>query len=298
MRHDGDEAPAPPGVDVSIPSPARMWNYLQGGKDNFAADRAAAQQAARALPSAPAIARLARAWQADVVRRLAALGVRQFLDIGTGIPAAGSVHEVAQAIAPASRVVYVDNDPLVLAHARALLASAPQGSCAYLHADLRDPGPILAGAAAALDLARPTAIVLTAVLHFLTDAEDPWAVTARLLAGITGDAFLAVIHAGSDLSPAQAAVTEREYNARSPVPITFRTRAQVAGFFDGMQLLDPGLVPLAQWPAAGLKGSKDAALTGGHGDGYAGLGRRAGTAPPADRPGTAASPPCTHPERP
>ena len=281
MRNDCDDAAAAAAaVDPARPSPARIWNYLQGGKDNFAADRAAADQATAAMPSLPAIARWVRAWQADVVGMLADMGVRQFLDIGAGLPTAGGVHEVAQAIAPESRVVYVDNDPLVLAHARALLTSAPGGSCAYLDADLRNPGRILDGARRTLDLARPTGILMVAVLHFLADADDPWAIVSQLLAGITGDAYLAISHFGSDLSPAEATAGQRAYNARSQVPVHPRTQGQVARFFAGMQMLGPGLVPPAQWPVA-MEGE---CLEGeeGAGHGYVGLGRREGRAGGAD----------------
>jgi DNA-binding HxlR family transcriptional regulator len=270
-----DEVSAPFGVDTSKPMPARVWNYWQGGKDNFAADREQGDRAAAGMPYLPVTARMARIWQADVVQRLVAAGVRQFLDIGTGLPSAGSVHEVAQAIAPESRVVYVDNDQLVLGHARALLASAPEGACAYLDADLRDPARILAGAAQTLDLTRPTAIVLCGVLHFVTDAEDPWAAVATLVAGISGDAYLAIGHGGSDLAAEHTDAGARSYNQHSPVPITFRPRAQVARFYEGagMELLDPGLVSLDTWPADGLA-EEDVGHTGGYG--YVALGYRPG----------------------
>src|ERR1700761_5755442 len=150
-------------VDMSRPSPARVWNYFLGGKDNFAVDREAAAAATGAMPFLPEVARQVRSFQGDVVRRLVALGIRQFLDIGTGLPVAGSVHEVAQREAPESRVVYVDNDPMVLTHARALLASSPEGACAYIDADLRNPGEILARAAQTLDLSQPVAVLLIAV---------------------------------------------------------------------------------------------------------------------------------------
>jgi DNA-binding HxlR family transcriptional regulator len=275
LADDTAETVAPPGVDVTVPTPARVWNYWQGGKDNFQADREQGDRAAKGMPMLPVTARMARIWQADVVRRLAERGVRQFLDIGTGLPSAGSVHEVAQAIAPESRVVYVDNDPLVLAHARALLASAPEGACAYLDADVRDPARILAGAAEILDLARPTAIVLCGVLHFVTDAEDPWTLVAELVAGISGDAYLAIGHGGSDMAADHTDAGARAYNRHSPVQITFRPRAQVARFYEveGMELLDPGLVPLDKWPTDGLD-EEDAGHTGGYG--YVALGYRPG----------------------
>jgi DNA-binding HxlR family transcriptional regulator len=275
LTDDTAETIAPPGVDVTVPTPARVWNYWQGGKDNFQADRDQGDRAAVGMPMLPVTARMARIWQADVVRRLAERGVRQFLDIGTGLPSAGSVHEVAQAIAPESRVVYVDNDPIVLAHARALLASAPEGACAYLDADVRDPAQILAGAAETLDLVRPTAIVLCGVLHFVTDAEDPWTLVAELVAGISGDAYLAIGHGGSDMAADHTDAGARAYNQHSPVQITFRPRAQVARFYegDGMELLDPGLIALDKWPTDGLA-EEDAGHTGGYG--YVALGYRPG----------------------
>jgi DNA-binding HxlR family transcriptional regulator len=270
---DSDEALVPPGVDLTKPSPARVWNYWQGGKDNFAVDREQGDRAATGMPMLPVTARIARIWQADVVRRLVAAGVRQFLDIGTGVPAAGSVHEVAQAIAPESRVVYVDNDPLVLAHARALLASSPEGACAYLDADLRDPDQILAGAAATIDLTVPTAIVLCGVMHFVRDEEDPWGLVARLVDGIRGDAYLAMAHGCSDLAAAHTSAGARVYNQHSPVFITFRPRAQVARFYEGMEVLEPGLIAMDKWPAAGMD-ELDAGETGGYA--WAALGRRPG----------------------
>jgi DNA-binding HxlR family transcriptional regulator len=275
---DSDQTVTPAGVDVTVPTPARVWNYWQGGKDNFQADREQGNRAAQGMPYLPVTARMARLWQADVVRRLVTAGVRQFLDIGTGLPSAGSVHEVAQAIAPESRVVYVDNDPIVLAHARALLASVPEGACAYLDADLRDPARILAGAGKTLDLAQPTAIVLCGVLHFVTDAEDPWALVVELVAGISGDAYLAIGHGGSDMAADHTDAGARAYNEHSPVQITFRPRAQVARFYagEGMDLLDPGLVPLDKWPTDGLD-EEDAGHTGGYG--YVALGYRPGEGP-------------------
>jgi DNA-binding HxlR family transcriptional regulator len=270
---DSDEAPRE--VDTTRPHPARVWDYWKGGKTHFAADREQASRSTAAMPYLPVAARMAGFWLADVTRRLAAAGVRQFLDLGTGVPFAGSVHEVAQAIAPESRVVYVDNDPIVLAHARALLASSPEGACAYLDADLRDPARILDGAARTLDLAQPTAIILCGVLHFITDDDDPWAIVATLVAGITGDAWLAVGHGSSDQAPAHTSAAQRAYNEHSPVPITFRPKAQVARFFAGMRVLEPpGLVAADEWPADGIAGL-DAGGTGGYA--WLGLGYRPGT---------------------
>jgi DNA-binding HxlR family transcriptional regulator len=246
----GQDSPEPPrGIDVSVPSPARVWNYLIGGKDHFAADREVGDAVAQAQPAAPVIARYVRRFQASAVDRLLQRGVRQFLDIGTGLPVAGSVHEIAQRSAPESRVVYVDNDPMVLAHARALLTSSPQGACDYIDADLREPGKILARASQTLDLTQPTAVLLIGVLHFIPDDDDPWGIVTRLLDGITGDAYLVIVHAANDLNPPEIGEAARRYNARSPVPFGPRSRPEIARFFSGSgtQLLPPGLVPLGGW---------------------------------------------------
>jgi DNA-binding HxlR family transcriptional regulator len=240
---------APPHVDTAVPSPARIWNYWIGGKDHFAADREAGDATAQAMPALPVIARYTRRFQADAVDRLLSRGVRQFLDIGTGLPAAGAVHEVAQRSAPESRVVYADNDPMVLAHARALLTSSPQGTCDYIDADLREPGKILARASQTLDLTQPAAVLLISVLHFIPDADDPWGIVTRLLDGITGDAYLVICHAASDLNPPEIGEAARRYNERSPVPIGPRSRQEIARFFSGSgtQMLPPGLVPRRNW---------------------------------------------------
>jgi hypothetical protein len=215
---------AVPEVDTTVASPARVWDFLRGGRDNFEADRVAAEAALAGQPNLRAVAQQVRLFQGDAVRRLVTdYGVRQFLDIGTGVPGAGSVHEVAQKAAPECRVVYVDNDPMVLSHARALLTSTPEGACAYIDEDLRNPGAILARAAETLDLSQPTAVLLIAVLHFIPDAADPWAITSRLLGGITGDAYLAVSHAASDLSPADESMAAN-YNTAVPVSIWPRPR--------------------------------------------------------------------------
>jgi hypothetical protein len=255
---------APPHLDVTVSSPARVWNYWIGGKDNFAVDREVGDATARAMPLLPLIARYVRLFQASAIDRLLDRGVRQFLDIGTGLPVAGSVHEVAQRSAPESRVVYVDNDSLVLSHARALLRSSPQGACDYLDADLREPGKILARASQTLDLSRPTAVLLLGVLHFLPDDDDPWAIVTRLLDGITGDAYLVIGHAASDVSPPQMGEAARRYNERSPVRIVPRTHEEIARFFSGMEMLAPGLVPLGSWWPDRPKDDTPDSNRGGH----------------------------------
>ncbi|HEY6295833.1 MAG TPA: SAM-dependent methyltransferase [Streptosporangiaceae bacterium] len=259
-----------PSFDPSVPNPARMWNYWLGGKDNFAADRAAAERVLEVMPTLPAIARAARMFLIDAVTQLAAdHGILQFLDIGTGLPTADNTHEVAQRVAPESRIVYVDYDPVVLTHAQALLTSSPEGKTDYLRADLRDTGTILAGAARTLDLTRPVAILLIAVLHFIPDADDPYAVVARLMDAVPPGSYLVISHAASDILSEATAEMARRYNQMSSATITPRSRDQVTRFFAGLDLVPPGLVPLNQW---GLAGQID--TTAGGLVGYSGIARK------------------------
>jgi O-methyltransferase involved in polyketide biosynthesis len=234
-------------LDTGVAHIARVYDYMLGGKDNFAADRTAAEEFAKVMPGILPGVREARAFLVRVVRFLAAEeGVRQFLDIGTGLPTASSTHETAQLAAAESRVVYVDNDPLVLAHARALLASSPQGKTAYLDADLRDPGAILAAAARTLDFTRPVAVMLVGVLHCIPDDGDPWSIVKRIMAAVPPGSYLVVGHPASDVL-AEAAPATAGLNARLADPVTFRPRNQVARFLDGLELLEPGVVSYPQW---------------------------------------------------
>ena len=188
-----------------------------------------------------------RAFLGRATRYLAAeAGIRQFLDIGTGIPAAGNTHEVAQRAAPDARVVYVDNDPIVLRHAQALLHGSPQGATDYLQADLRDPGTILDQAAAVLDFGQPVAVMLLGMLHLIQEAEDPWRIVARLMAATPACSYLTISHPAIDIHRSQADA-QRVYNERVSTPQTLRTREQVAGFFTGLELVEPGLVQVHQW---------------------------------------------------
>jgi O-methyltransferase involved in polyketide biosynthesis len=247
-----------------------MWNYWLGGKDNFAADRELAERVLQVMPSMPLIAQAARLFLIDAVHQLATVhGIRQFLDIGTGLPTADNTHDVAQRAAPDSRIVYVDHDPVVLTHAQALLTSSPEGTTDYLQADLRDTETILKGAARTLDLSRPVAILLVAVLHFIPDADDPYAIVARLMDAVPSGSYLVMAHAANDIAREAAAEMARRYNEMSSAPITLRNREQVARFFDGLDLLPPGLVPISQW---GLAGHIDA--TAGGLAGYCGIGRK------------------------
>ncbi|MGH3295477.1 MAG: SAM-dependent methyltransferase [Trebonia sp.] len=235
-------------VDPTTPSPARVWNFWVGGKDHFEADRALAEQFGQVVPKMPLIARLTRQFIADTVSQLAADGIRQFLDIGTGLPTAENTHEVAQRLAPDARVVYVDNDPVVLAHARALLTSSPQGKTAYLDADLRDPAKILAQAAETLDFRQPVAVLLIAVLHFVRDSDDPYGTVATLMDAVPSGSYLALLHAASDVGSDDMPEAERRYNEQASARFNARDREHVSRFFDGLELTGPGMVNLSRWP--------------------------------------------------
>ncbi|HEY4465055.1 MAG TPA: SAM-dependent methyltransferase [Streptosporangiaceae bacterium] len=240
---DGRE---PLDIDISVAHQARIYDYTLGGKDNFAADREAAEKAIKAYPDTVLTARANRAFLGRAVRFLAAeAGIRQFLDIGTGIPSASNTHEVAQAVAPESRIVYVDNDPIVLTHARALLTSAPGGTTAYLDADARDPDAILARAAETLDFTQPVAIMMLLILHVI---DDPYAVTARLLDAVPAGSYLTVSMPASDIQPeASAAAARRVIEDVPGITFTLRSHAEVRRFFDGLELLEPGVVPVNHW---------------------------------------------------
>lgn len=256
-----------PEFDETVPSPARVWNFICGGKDYFSADRDTAEKVLAAYPSMPQIAQATRRFLGDAVGMLAGpCGVRQFLDIGTGLPLADNTHEVAQRIAPDARAVYVDYDPSVLRHAQALLTSTPQGATDYLQADLRDPETILRDAARTLDFSQPVAILLIAVLHFIPDADGPHEIVKRLLDAAAPGSYLVVQHAPSDLRDGEMSELSREYNASASATISARSREQVAGFFDGLEMLEPGLVNLPQW-WPGEKFGTDVAS-------YVGIGRK------------------------
>jgi hypothetical protein len=235
--------------DTGVAHQARVYDYLLGGTDNFAADRAVAEATLKVNPDLAPSAHANRAFLGRVIRFLAAeAGIRQFLDIGTGIPTAGNTHQVAQAIAPESRVVYVDYDPIVLAHARALLTSHEAGATEYIDSDLRDTQSILDQAARLLDFTKPVAITLISLLHAIPDDDDPHAIVARLLDAVPSGSYLAISHMGWDL---MASETLREMNEvwkrGSQQQYTTRGREQVARFFDGTDLVGPGLVRVEEW---------------------------------------------------
>lgn len=237
----------PPGVDPSVPNPARVWNYWLGGKDNYQVDREVGDETLRALPVVGVLARADRAFLGRAVRYLAGEArVRQFLDIGTGIPTANNTHEVAQAVAPEARIVYTDNDPVVLAHARALLTSTAPGKTDYIDADLREPGKIMAAAAQTLDLGQPIAVLLLAILGFISDSEDPHAIVAQLMDPLPAGSYLVISHPAEGISD-EMAEAARIWNERSPYQIKLRSPADIARFFDGLELLEPGVVQLPEW---------------------------------------------------
>lgn len=205
----------------------------------------------RARPQVVASARANRRFLARVVRFLAAdRGVRQFLDIGVGLPARDSTHQVAQQVDPACRVVYADNDPVVLTHARALLTCRPPGSCGYVEADLRDTATIVAEAARTLDFAQPVAVLLLAVLPFIPDADDPPGIVATLAGALAPGSYLVISHVTADFAPEQVAAAVAAYNAQVPVPVTPRAHTEVTGLFGGLPLVAPGVVPITQWRPA------------------------------------------------
>ena len=249
-----EDADMPPGIDLSRPHTARMYDYLLGGKDHFAVDRETMEAGLKSWPGARVYARENRKFLARAVEYLAReAGVRQFLDIGTGLPSANNVHEVAQRVAPDSRVVYVDNDPLVLVHARALLTSDPAGRTAYIHADLRDPEKILADPVVrdTLDLSQPVALMLVAILHFIPDEDDPGAIVSALMSGLAPGSYLVSSHVTAELDPEGVHGMERAYRAGG-LWAGARPAADFGRlFFTGLDLVDPGVVLISDWRPAG-----------------------------------------------
>ena len=248
MTDDRPARDVPPSskIDTTVPHSARIWNYWLGGKDHYPVDRAAGDKYRETYPGIVDTARAVRYFMARTVRYLAAeAGVRQFLDVGTGLPAVDNTHEIAQRVAPESRVVYVDNDPLVLAHARALLSSRPEGACAYVDADMREPGQILAAAAGTLDLDQPVALLLMGVLGHVGDYAAAQAVVDGVLGALPPGSYLALadsVRAGD----AHIAAGEN-YAETGAVPYQLRSPAEIAGFFHGLDLVDPGVVPVHEW---------------------------------------------------
>jgi trans-aconitate methyltransferase len=263
-------AEEPPPYDTTVAHPARVYNYWLGGKDNFEADREVGEQTKAAYPDIVSGVRAQRAFLASAVRYLVTQrGVRQFLDIGTGLPVAENTHEVAQSLAPESRVVYVDNDPMVLAHARALLTSEPEGACAYLDADIRDTANVLRAASGLLEFGQPIAVMLIGILHLIPDADDPAGIVGRLVGALPPGSWLAVAHPASDVARDKVATMTDRYNQRVTTAATLRTHAEISAFFAGTEVLPPGVVQYHQWhpgePARDAEGEVAA---------YCGLGRK------------------------
>ncbi len=237
-------------IDTTVPNVARVWNYLVGGRDNFDADRKAARQLIAVAPVMGDVAPASRAFLRRVVTYLAGeAGIRQFLDIGTGMPTAGNTHEIAQAVAPESRIVYVDNDPVVLVHARALLRSSPEGVTSYIDADAREPGKIIASAQETLDFDQPIAIVMIDVLNFIEGTREVGAIIRTLLDAVPSGSYIALMQPAADEG---LLIAQRRWNQISPVSVWLRDRDEVAGWLDGLEVVEPGIVDVDEWrPADG-----------------------------------------------
>ncbi len=247
-----------PEIDITVAHAARTYDYLLGGNDNFAVDREAIERGSAAHPggveTARTNARAQRAFLGRAVRYLAGdeVGIRQFLDIGTGIPNKDNVHAVAQQVAPEARIVYVDNDTVVLAHAHTLLQGMPEGSTAYVDGDVREPDRILARAGATLDFKRPVGVILVGILHVIGDEDDPYAIVTALLDPLPSGSHLVISHLASDIRPEEMAEVFERFNRTMRQPYTLRGHADVVRFFDGLTILDPGVVPLDHWYRPGM----------------------------------------------
>jgi hypothetical protein len=250
---DQDAGNIPPAADTTVPQTARIWNYWLGGKDNYEVDRQVGDDILKVIPDMAAMARATRQFLIRAVRHLAGeAGIRQFLDIGTGLPTVDNTHEVAQAVAPDARIVYVDNDPLVLAHARALLTSSPEGVTTYVDADLRDPGRILREAARTLDFDRPVALMLMGVLGHITDFEQAQSIVKRLMDALPSGSHLALYDATNVIRSPESNEAIRIWNESAEPPYVLRSPDELARFFDGLDLVPPGIVSCPHWrPAPG-----------------------------------------------
>jgi hypothetical protein len=241
-----------PEIDTTVASAARVYNYLLGGDVNFEVDRQLAQMANEGLPGgidgARANVRANRDLLGRAVRHLVReTGIRQFLDVGTGIPDETNVHAIAQSAAPECRIVCVDSDPVVLAHAHQMMASTPEGRAAFVYGDLRDPNDIFAQAVQTLDVREPVAVMLVAILHFLTDADDPYEIVAKLMAAVPRESVLVVTHGAADIDPETMAELTRRLSEGSRETFVWRPHSEVVRFFDGLELIEPGVVPVDEW---------------------------------------------------
>jgi O-methyltransferase involved in polyketide biosynthesis len=267
------------GIDTTVPHAARVWNYWLGGKDNYAVDREIGDEILAVFPAQAEIARQSRAFLTRAVSHLAGqAGIRQFLDIGTGLPTENNTHEVAQRLAPESRIVYVDNDPLVLAHARALLTSTPEGACDYIDADLHDPDKIITEADRTLDFAEPIAVILLGILGYVPDHDEPGSIVAGLMSRVPPGSYLVindgtnVFHGQTGDKPAEGSPRARVvalYAATGAVPYHLRTPGQIESFFAGLDLIDPGVVPVSQWRPEATPSGPPAQV-----DSFCGVGRK------------------------
>jgi O-methyltransferase involved in polyketide biosynthesis len=229
---------------------SRVWNYWLGGKDNYAVDQEVGERIAGMFPSIAEVARADRAFLGRSVSYLAGeAGIRQFLDIGTGLPTADNTHEVAQRIAPDARIVYVDNDPIVLTHARALLAGTPEGVTAYVDADAHDPGAVLRSASATLDLRRPVAVMMLGILNFVLDTDKARSIVRTLMDALPSGSHLVLTHPTLELGGEGNAQAMAFWNENATPPITARSRAEFASFLDGLEIVEPGIVSCARWGA-------------------------------------------------
>jgi hypothetical protein len=260
--HPSAEDWNPTHLDTGTPHTARVWNYWLGGKDNFAADREAGDQVEKMIPGIVDSARANRAFLGRAVRYLAAdEGIRQFLDIGTGVPTENNTHEVAQSVAPECRIVYADNDPIVLVHARALLVGTPEGATDYIDADARDPEAILAAAANTLDFTQPIAIMMLGILNHIVDDKEAHAVVNRLLDAVPSGSYLVIGHPTAEVHGEAMKESMRLWNERGGTPIVARNRAELARFFDRLELLEPGVVSCSRWRPEGTVGAEPAEVS-------------------------------------
>jgi len=245
---DLDREWPPSRIDTTVAHNARVWDYWLGGKDNFQVDRQVGDHVRTMFPIIGDVARANRQFLVRVVRFLAGdAGIRQFLDIGTGLPTANNTHEVAQTIAPRSRIVYVDNDPLVLVHARALLTSSPEGVTDYIDADVHDPDTILAEASRTLDFTQPVAVMMLGILNFVLDTEQAQTITRRLMDAVPTGSYLALAHPTLELGGEMNAPAMAFWNENAAPPIRTRTGEEIGRFFEGLELVEPGLVSCSRW---------------------------------------------------
>ncbi|MER5582906.1 SAM-dependent methyltransferase [Streptomyces asoensis] len=250
-------------IDTSVPHSARIWNYWLGGKDNYPVDEQAGDAYTAVFPGIVTIARSSRAFlRRNITYLVSEAGIRQFLDVGTGLPTAENTHEVAQRIAPASRIVYVDNDPMVLAHARALLYSTAEGATSYVDADVLDPERILEAAAGTLDLGRPTALILSNILGHIADHDRARSIVTTLMAALPSGSYLSVNDGSRGVDPVFEAAQDA-YNESGAVPYNLRTVEEITAYFDGLELLDPGVVSVPLWRPEGTSPAPD--VIGEHG---------------------------------